>query len=96
MKERIRCCIANYIYDTSKPETKDLINADLQRLLKWNKEAKNHDMKYWLDYYLCRNSPFRSVFYFRVNARYRLSKLCKILLEPHESIEIESNSIGGG
>ena len=92
---KLRCCIANYLYDTSDSRTKDLINADLKRLLKWNKEAQNHDMKYWLDYYLCTSSSYRSVFYFRVNSRYRLSKLCKLLLKPNESIEIQSKSIGG-
>lgn len=92
-----RCVIADIMYVLSGAPIKDLLDADVQRFLKWNSFRKKHTSKLLLlNYCLLRKKEFRSVFALRMRHHSFLMWCCDRFLPRLETIEFGNGSIGGG
>ncbi len=91
----IRCAVADLIYMSCNAETKTMINEDVERYLKWNKEFKGKRSISRLNYCLISQREFRNVFYYRLKSHFFLVSLCRIFLKKAEAVEI-GGTIGGG
>lgn len=91
-----RCLIANFLYSFSGTPIRELVDADVDRNLKWNEEQKGKTKVHRLDYLLIKSPEFRSIFYFRMRHHKCLCSLSKFLLPDIQTIEFGGGGIGGG
>ena len=93
----IRCLIADIIYVLSGAPIKKLIDMDVERNLKWdkNKDMMNNSVQR-LNYLLLKNKEFRSIFYFREKHHGLLCGISSVFLPTFKTIEFGNGEIGGG
>ena len=92
-----RCVVADVMYMLSGMPIKELIDADVQRFLKWDSIKKKHSGKVFLmNYCLLKKKEFRSVFELRMRQHPFLMALCDLLLPRFKTIEFGNGGIGGG
>ena len=93
----LRCAIADILYIMSGKPIKDLINSDIERNLKWDKNKdKIRGKVLRLNYLLVKSKEFRTIFYFREKHHGFLCKLSRIFLRDVPTIEFGNGGIGGG
>lgn len=81
-------CDILYLFSNNK----DKIKADL---LRYKDVPYSKPNVRYLNYCLINNKPFRSVFYYRIKNHYVLCGLCKLMLKPFDTIEIDGDIDGG-
>lgn len=92
-----RCLISDAIYLMSGKPVKELIDADVDRLLKWDSFKDKHKNRILLlNYCLLKNKEFRSVFRFRERHHKFLLSLTTPFLPYLKTIEFGGGGIGGG
>ncbi len=93
----VKCIFADIMYFFSEASVKALIDADVNRNLKWDAakdRLKGKIMR--LNYLLLKKIEFRNIFYLRVKRQRHLSAFCKVFLPGIDTIEFGSGEIGGG
>ena len=92
-----RCAIADILYKLSGAPIKELVDADVDRNLKWDEWAQTQTGKLRrLHYCLLKKREFRSVFHLRMRHHKFLCRLNDGLLPRLETIEFGGGGIGGG
>lgn len=92
-----RCVVADVMYSLSGAPIKELVDADVERNLKWDRWAKTHSGKLRrLNYCLLKKREFRSVFHLRLRHHKFLCWCNDRLLPRHLTIEFGGGGIGGG
>lgn len=92
----MRCLVADFLYHFSGDLIKDLVNADIDRNLKWNSLTKGKSQLYRLNYLMKSSREFRSIYYFRMKHHKRLCSISRIFLPDIKTIEFGNGGIGGG
>ena len=91
-----RCVIADVLYHLSGAPIKELVDADVNRYLKWDKTLTNAGKVKRLNVCLLKKKEFRSVFHLRMRHHRFLSWLNDGLLPRLQTIEFGGGGIGGG
>ncbi len=92
-----RCIPADILYALSGAPIKQLLDADVQRFLKWDSFKQKHTGKLVLmNYCLLKKKEFRSVFALRMRHRLFLAGVCNVFLPRIKTIEFGNGGIGGG
>lgn len=92
-----RCILADIMYILSGLPIKELLDADINRNLKWDKQGKElHNKILRLNYCLLKRIEFRSVFELRMRHHPILMQICDIFLPRMKTIEFGNGGIGGG
>lgn len=92
-----RCVVADILYKFSGAPIKELVDADVQRFLKWDKFREAHSGKMTcLNYCLLYKTEFRSVFNLRMRHHRVLTQICDFFLPRMKTIEFGNGGIGGG
>jgi serine O-acetyltransferase len=92
-----RCVVADLMYLLSGKPIKELIDADVQRFLKWDSFRTKHTSKMVLmNFCLLRKKEFRSVFELRMRHHPVLMTLCDLFLPRIKTIEFGNGGIGPG
>ncbi len=93
----IKCIVADVLYNLSGKPIKDLVDADVDRNLKWDSFKNKHKSRtLLLNYLLLRHKEFRSIFYLRMIHHPHLVKISKWFLPALDTIEIGGGAIGPG
>lgn len=99
MKKRygtIRCLPACLLYMLSGKPIHELVDADVDRNLKWD-TAQNGKSPFSRLLFLFRKSPeFRSIYYFRMRHHEKLVSICRFFAKDVPTIEFGGGGIGGG
>lgn len=92
-----RCVVADIMYRLSGAPIKELIDADVQRNLKWDARGQKYSNRLKrLNYCLLKKKEFRSIFELRMRHHSFLMRLCDFLLPRMKTIEFGNGGIGGG
>lgn len=92
-----RCVVADMMYAMSGKPVKELIDADVQRFLKWDPFKDTHKGAVRLmNYCLLRKKEFRSVFALRMRHHPFLLWCSELSLPRLQTIEFGGGGIGGG
>ena len=86
---------ANLAYRLSDQSTKEKINCDVSRYLKWNPKLTGESCFLRLNYCLYNYVEFRNVFYYRIKNRHHLVGICRFFLKPADGVEIGGEIDGG-
>lgn len=92
----MRCLVADFLYHFSGGLIKDLVNADIDRNLKWNNSMKGKSHLQRLNYLMKSSREFRSIYYFRMKHHKHLCRISRIFLPNIKTIEFGNGGIGGG
>ncbi len=79
---------ADIAYKRCDKATRNMIDCDVNRYLKWNKKLDKESRIQRLNYCLLTIVEFRNVFYFRVRNRKFWSGFSKLFLKPADGVEI--------
>ncbi len=91
----IKCIAADLAYTFSDRSTKEKINADVYRYLKWNNRMKGKKDIKRLNYCLTSHKEFRNVFYYRIRLHPCYVALSSLFLKKAEAVEINGEIDGG-
>lgn len=92
-----RCVVADIMYRLSGAPVKELIDADVQRNLKWDSRGQKYTSPVKrLNYCLLKKKEFRSVFELRMRHHPYLMAINDIFLPRMKTIEFGNGGIGGG
>lgn len=92
-----RCWVADITYLLSGAPVKELIDADLERYLKWDSKRDKYTGKLaCINYCLLKKKEFRSVFNLRIKHHKCLAWLCDLFLPRFKTIEFGNGGIGPG
>ena len=92
-----RCAVADVLYKLSGAPIRQLVDADVNRNLKWDQWAKTRTGKLRrLNYCLLKKKEFRSVFQLRMRHHKFLCWCNDRLLPRFQTIEFGGGGIGGG
>lgn len=92
-----RCAVADIMYKLSGAPIRELVDADVERNLKWDRWAQTHTGKIRrLNYCLLKKREFRSVFHLRLRHHKFLCRCNDRLLPRLLTIEFGGGGIGGG
>lgn len=93
----VRCIVADIMYNFSGKPIRDLVDADVDRNLKWDSFKDKHKSRtLLLNYILLCHAEFRSIFYLRMIHHPFLVWLSKIFLPALKTIEVGGGAIGPG
>ncbi len=90
-----RCVVADALYTLSGKPIKELMDADVDRNLKWDQKPPKGRIAR-LNYCLLKKIEFRSVFHLRLRHHKILCGLNDLLLPRMKTIEFGGGGIGGG
>lgn len=90
-----RCAIADVLYALSGKPIKELVDADVARNLKWDKNPPKGKTAR-LNYCLLKKKEFRSVFHLRMRHHKFLCGINDVFLPRMKTIEFGNGGIGGG
>ena len=91
------CIFADIMYLICNADLKAVIDMDVSRNLKWDKNKDRLKGRYIrLNHLLLTKKEFRSIFYYRVKQHRCLSALSGIFLPHAKAIEFGGGNIGGG
>ena len=92
-----RCWTADIMYLLSGAPIKELIDADIQRNLKWDAKGQKYKGRIrQLNHCLLTKKEFRSIFELRMRHHKALMKICDFFLPRMKTIEFGNGGIGGG
>ena len=90
-----RCIVADVLYVLSGKPIKELVDADVDRNLKWDQKPPRGKIAR-INYCLIKKKEFRSVFHLRMRHHKFLCGMNDLLLPRMKTIEFGGGGIGGG
>lgn len=90
-----RCVVADVLYALSGEPVKELVDADVDRNLKWCERPPKIKLAR-LNYCLLKKKEFRSVFHLRMRHHKFLCGINDLFLPRMKTIEFGNGGIGGG